>query len=270
MPDEIKEFFSEQVGSVDIACMFEHCLAESVSCLTNQGCRDAIICDQKCLNEWDSDTTKEKFHIQNCTNICAWTYVDKIYQTFIRCLTTHQCLTFPPIPKTCRAPNIHPLKQLSIKDLEGDWWVVKGLHPVYDCYPCQKLYFTAINENSWNYSTQYEVYLANGSLSLAYLQTVLSTNVPGSNISFIYDDIGLKHYETWWLIDKADDSSFILLYYCGNTLQWNYEGALVLARNTTLDEASYAQIATSYKQAVSLNTTEFCNTSTQLCPESTA
>ena len=140
LPDEIKEFFSEQVGSVDIACMFEHCLAESVICLTNQGCRDAIICDQKCLNEWDSDTTKEKFHIQNCTNICAWTYVDKTYQKFIRCLTTHQCLTFPPIPKTCRAPNIHPLKQLSIKDLEGDWWVVKGLHPVYDCYPCPVSY----------------------------------------------------------------------------------------------------------------------------------
>ena len=197
--------------------------------------------------------------------------MDNVYQIFLRCITSNQCLKFPPIANTCRAPNIHPLKQLSVKDLEGDWWVVKGLHPVYDCYPCQKIYFRAINETTWNYSSYYQVYLANGSLSLAYLQAMVSTNIPGSNMSFAYDDIGMKHYETWWLIDKADDSSYILLYYCGHTLQWNYEGAQVLARNTTLDEATYTHIANSYEQAVRLNITEFsCNTGTQNCPESHA
>ena len=69
--EEIKAFFSNH-GDFDVACMVEHCLSESVDCLINQKCRDAIICDEKCMNEWDSDTTPEKFHIQNCTNICAW------------------------------------------------------------------------------------------------------------------------------------------------------------------------------------------------------
>ena len=268
--DKIKEFFSNH-GDFDIACMVEHCLSESVDCLINQRCRDAIVCDEKCMNEWDTDTTPEKFHIQNCTNICAWTYVDDTYQNFLHCVTSasHQCIKFPPIPKTCRAPaNVHPLKQLSIKDLRGDWWVVKGLHPVYDCYPCQKLYFSTINATSWNYSSYYQVYMANGSLSLAYLQTVISTSVPGSNISFTYDDIGLMHHESWWLVDEADDLSYILLYYCGNTLEWNYEGAQVLARNTTLSGAAYGQIAASYQRALGLKLTDFsCNTGTQNCPE---
>ena len=263
----VMKYFSEQVGGLNVGCMFEHCLGDSISCLLNQGCRDAIVCDQKCLDKWNSDTSKEKFKVQNCTNVCAWTYVDKTYQYFIRCLASHDCMSFPPIPKTCRAPNIHPLKQLSVKDLQGEWWVVNGLHPVYDCYPCQKLYFTAINQTSWNYSTNYQVYQANGSLSLVFLQTVLFNNIPGSNITLVYDDIGLKHYETWWLIDKAEDSSFILMYYCGNTLQWNYEGALVLARNTTLSTTAYRQIAASYNQAVGLDTDSFCSTSTHLCPE---
>ena len=268
--NNIKEFFSNNHGDIDIACMLEHCLTETASCVADRGCRDAIICDEKCMSEWDDDNTKEKFHIQNCTNICAWTNVDNMYQNYLRCVTNtaHQCIKFPPIPKTCRAPNIHPLKELSVKDLQGEWWVVKGLHPVYDCYPCQKIYFSAINATAWNYSSVYQVYQANGSLTLAYLQTVVPTNAPGSNLSFVYDDIGLLHYETWWLIDKADDSSYILLYYCGTTLEWNYEGAQVLARNTTLDAASYTQIATSFQQAVGLKLSEFsCNTGTQNCSE---
>ena len=267
LDEEIKQLFSNR-GDVDIICMIEHCFTESVSCLENTGCRDAIICDEKCMNEWDTDNTTEKYHIQNCTNICAWTYVDDTYQDFLRCVASaHQCIKFPPIPKTCRAPNIHPLKQLSIKDLQGDWWVVKGYHPVYDCYPCQKIYYSPINNTYWNYTSYYQVYLANGSLSLAYLQTNVPASIAGSNISFSYDDIGLMHYESWWLIDKADDSSYILLYYCGTTLQWNYEGAQVLARNTTLSEKDYAKIAMSYQQALGLKLADFaCNTRTQNCP----
>ena len=267
---EVKDYFSDHAGHFNIGCMLEHCLVESLACIADKGCREAIVCDQKCMDEWDSDTTKGKFHIQNCTNICAWTYVDASYQTFLQCITNsaHPCLTFPPIPNTCRAPNIHPLKQLSVKDLQGDWWVVKGLHPVYDCYPCQKIYYSMINETSWNYSSYYQVYQANGSISLAYLQTVVPTNMPGGNISMAYDDIGLIHYETWWLLDKNDEFGYILLYYCGNTLQWYYEGAQVLSRNATLNESAYSQIATSYQQAVGLKLSDFtCNTGTKDCPE---
>ena len=125
-----------------------------------------------------------------------------------------------------------------------------------------------INVTSWNYSSYYQVYQANGSLSLAYLQTVVAANEPGSNISMAYDDIGLIHYETWWLLDKDDNFGYMLLYYCGSTLQWNYEGAQVLSRNTTLDESAYMHIANSYQQAVGLKLSDFsCNTGTKNCPE---
>ena len=68
------------------------------------------------------------------------------------------------------------------------------------------------------------------------------------NISFVYHDAGLVHNETWWLLDKANDGSFIAMYYCGNSLHWNYEGSLVLARNKTLSAQVYVNVTAAYQK----------------------
>lgn len=91
---------------------------------------------------------------------------------------------------------------------------------------------------------------------------------PGTNISFVYHDLGMEHYETWWLLDKADDGSYILLYYCGNTLQWYYDGGLVMARNQTLTGADYKKIAAAYEKAAGIDATKFCHTeASPSCPQ---
>lgn len=262
--NEIKNLFtSVSVGpSIKFGCVLEHCVKQSVGCLLDANCRSAVECAQKCMDNWENDKTPEKYHAQNCTNKCAFTYADSAYENIMACYSDNQCISFPPIKNTCRAPNVHPLKQLSIKDLTGSWWVVKGYHKVYDCYPCQRLYITPLNASSWNYTTTYETYLTNNSLELVSLHTTIQSSPAGTNISFVYNDLGLLHYETWWLIDEADNGSYMPMYYCGHTLQWNYEGALVLARNRTLSEEDYANIASSYQKAVGLDLSQFCNTST--------
>ena len=254
--------------TIDIVCMLELCTKQSISCLLASNCRNAVKCAQQCMADWDSDKTLEKFHVQNCTNKCAFTFADDTYAKFVGCFSDYQCIGFPPIKNTCRAPNVHPIKQLSIKDMQGSWWVVKGYHPVYDCYPCQRLYLTPYNASFWNYTPVYQVYLTNDSLELVTQHMTIPTSPAGKNISFVYHDVGLVHYETWWLIDKAEDGSYLQMYYCGHTLQWNYEGALVLARNRTLDDGAYASIASSYQKAVGLDFSQFCNTSTSTsCPD---
>ncbi len=253
--------------SINIACVIEHCMLQSVSCLLSGDCRRALGCAQTCMNQWDNDTTPEKFHVQNCTNKCSFTYDDKAYDNFMSCLSDHKCIAFPPIPNTCRAPNVHPLKSLSLKDIQGSWWVVKGYHPVYDCYPCQHVNFEPINATAWQYSPSYQTYLVNGSLSLVSQQFVMPNAQPGKNISFSYHELGLQTFETWWLIDQADDGSYTLIYYCGTTMQWHYEGALVFARDRTLSDEAYKSIAVSYKAAVGLNFMDFCEPNTSLsCP----
>ncbi len=187
------------------------------------------------------------------------------------CLTDNKCIAFPPIPRTCKAPNIKPIKKLATKDFNGDWWVHRGYHKVYDCWPCQKLSFRKINTTAWLYSPEYETYLVNNSLLLVTDQHfVIPSSKPGGNISFIYHSVGLNHYETWWPINIAENGSWIQMYYCGNTGQWNYEGAMVLARNRTrLDTTQYDKISASYKTAVGLDLDDFCITDTSSkCMES--
>jgi hypothetical protein len=263
--------YGKKNSSIDVACLTEKCLIPVGSCALNEGCRTALSCAKKCFDLWDKDTTKEKYHVQNCSNTCAFTYGEvAAYSRLMECAGDHKCIAFPAIPSECKAPNdLTLLKKLSSQVLNGSWWVVKGYHPVYDCYPCQRLNF---NWNSttkaWSYNPNYEVYLSNGSLLLVqqYIYNFPNTT-PGDNITFYYHDMGLTHTETWWLIDAAEDFSYVILYYCGGTLQWYYDGALVLSREKTLPYLAYTDIAASYSRAVGLDSTKFCNTETAPCPE---
>ena len=255
--------------SVNIGCVMSHCVTQSIGCLASSDCRDAMTCSQKCLKMWDNDTTDGKIIVQNCSNACSFSYGGKAYEGFMECVTDNNCIAFPPIPNTCLGPKVHPQKKLTLKDMEGSWWVVKGYHPVYDCYPCQHLSIAPLNATTWAYRPKYQVQLVNGSLLLvSQLMLLPNTSSPGANISFVYHDMGLDHHETWWLLDKADDGSYMTMYYCGNTLQWYYEGALVLAKERNLVEAAYSNITASFQKAVGLDLTKFCdvNTSTT-CPD---
>lgn len=247
---------------LSLECVAQHCLAPSLACLDNTNCRESINCAKNCLQAWDNDTTKQKLHVQNCTNICAFSFADDVYEKLMTCFTDYECISFPPIPRMCLANDgIVPFKQLTIKDLAAEqWWVVKGLNQVYDCYPCQTVQFNQINSKLWDYMPQYEVYLHNGSLELVTQHLPIASQPPNSkNISFVYHDVGLKHSETWWLLNEADDKSWIAMYYCGNTLQWYYEGALVFARNQTLSDNYYQSISDTYKSILGVDFSQFCN-----------
>ena len=269
----MEEFYThlpQALPKLDFACISKHCVVQSAGCVADTGCRDAIECASGCMRKWDADATPEKYHVQNCTNICAFSYGygNKGYESFMGCLTENKCMSFPLIPSRCKAPgNLTTLKKLSTKDLEGTWWVVRGAHPVYDCYPCQHLYFKPLNATYWIYTPKYQMYLVNGSLGVADIPYIMPNTTPGSEISFVYFDMGLVHYENWWLIDGAEDLSYVLLYYCGNTLQWYYDGALVLARGTSLSTSDYSAIAESYSKAVGLDTSKFCHTKAKGCTD---
>jgi hypothetical protein len=117
------------------------------------------------------------------------------------------------------------------------------------------------------YNPLYQVYLANGSLSLinqsGYLNTA-TTAQAGYRISF--DDAGSGNYENWWVIDKADDNSYYLIYYCGSVLQWSFEGAIVYNRDGKLSDSDVTAITDSYKKATGLNFSNFCSP----CPDQLA
>ena len=200
----VKSFFDSNVSAsanISLGCLIEYCTTEAIECVVSiTGCDKIILCGQKCFDEWDGDKTPEKFHVQNCSNKCTAGQSNKAYYNFMACITDHNCMAFPPLPNTCRAPNVHPLKNLTTKAVDGAWWAVKGYHPLYDCYPCQHLHFAPINASYYSFVSTYDTYTSEGSLLQVTLDVAIPVSVPGENISFSYrDGSGLLHHETWWL-----------------------------------------------------------------------
>jgi hypothetical protein len=255
--------------SMNLECLAEHCLKEAGACALDKVCRASNICSAKCMNGWDTDNTTEKFHVQNCTSICAFTYKSKAYQDFIGCVGGHKCISLPPIPSQCRGPeNVTLLKKLSTQDLNGSWWVIKGMNPVYDSYPCQHLTFTRLSSQYWHFLPRYQVFLENGSLMLyADPYDKFPDASPGESIAFQYGDAGMPHFEHWWLIDAADDKSYILNYYCGYVLDWHFEGALVFSREKDLPDSAASAIAESFSKSVGLDYSKFHSLNTHGCPD---
>lgn len=242
-------------------CITTHCKQQAASCSMDANCKAALACIGGCVANWNNDPSPQNFKGQNCTNICASTYgSDPAFQAIFTCAAENMCIKLPPIPKTCKAPNVKPIKPLSTKDLEGKWWVQRGYHKVYDCYPCQTMTFSPLNQTSWRYHPVFDAYTVNNSLVLVTSENYIMPNTqPGEEIKYTYKELGLIPLsDTWWVLDKAEDNSWIINYYCGSLLEWNYEGATVLSKEKVLTPSAYMQIAESYRKAVGLELQEFC------------
>ena len=273
--NEVKSLLCPESGprfrsgsDIDAACVISNCAKPTAGCLVDRGCREAIGCAQSCIAKWDSDTTPRKLTVQNCTNTCAFTYGNDAYVAFMACITMNKCLTLDTIPDTCKQ-SVTPLKQLSTADLKGNWWALRGYHPVYDCYPCKRLEFSPMTQQagSMDFKTTFQGYMVNGSRVKVSGEATVPSSSPGSPISFDITGLGPSLSMKWWLIDQADDKSYILMYYCGSVLQWNYEGALVLSMNNTLPPADYTKIEASYMKAVGLKLADFCTVNaSSSCP----
>jgi len=112
----------------------------------------------------------------------------------------------------------------------------------------------------WDYEAQYEVDLRNGSFESITQHFPVPSQPPNSkNISFILQEEGLKHSETWWLLNEADDKSWIAMYYCANTHLVYFEGAAVFARDRMLNDTSYQRIFNTYKSVLGLDYSQFCD-----------
>ena len=251
--------------SVDLNCVVKNCLTESEACFGDKYCLGLMACERGCFSEWEKDTSPQKLKVLNCTSICQFSYLynQQVSSTFLGCVATHACLSIPAIPSTCHS-SVKPSQKLSVKDLVGDWWVVRGFHPVFDCYACQYFGFQ-MSSSGVDYSASYKVPLANGSIATVSQKFSMPNTAAGQGIKFSYIDAGVPLEDTWYLLDKAADGSYLLVYYCGTGLTWNYEGGVVLSRKTSLPEEAYKKIASTYNTTVGISFSKFCSPSVEGC-----
>ena len=259
------------VSPIDFKCATLHCAKFYTECFSEKVCRQNMGCAAKCWEGWDEDHTPQKDAIQNCTASCTFSYEDDVYDHMMHCLEQNNCLKFPPIPSICKAPSgIKIKKNITVSDIQGNWWVLRGHNRVYDCFPCQRNYFTSGSPH-WTYRADYQAYLTNGTLKVISQSGPVFSDpaILGFNLS--YEDAGLTNNESWWIFDQIDDAtsgdSYFLIYYCGNVLQWNFEGSIIYSKGTSLADSAIPAISNSFKENVGLDFSTFCSPEAAECPD---
>jgi hypothetical protein len=146
-----------------------------------------------------------------------------------------ECVSLPPPDKynnaTCRNPTT-TVPAIVDSQLSGDWYIVRGFNPLYDCFDCQVSSFAA-KDGIVNYHALFNMIASNGT------EIWMTSDIHGDDlatpgvISFDGMDNGLPDHQNWFVM-HLDDDTFVA-YYCGIVLSWHYEGFLVLSKTTTVN-----------------------------------
>ncbi|GAB5036267.1 violaxanthin de-epoxidase [Nannochloropsis oceanica] len=222
-------------------CIATYCQEAALSCVKDKDCRAALSCLSSC-DELE-DNTPDKIELQKCTADCVVTYENDALDNVNACFDSHDCITLTPIPLTCRDTSMAAPALSNITLMEGKWWATYGKNAVYDCYPCQRLTFSPIDQTVWLYDSKYLTPTLDGGVRAYELQAAFPWPADGmaSAIAFNYTYQGMSHGEEWRFLHV--DPSVVILYYCGRGNTWNYEGGLVLSRerNSPPEHAAMAR-----------------------------
>jgi len=245
---------------MDPQCLGMKCPEEVGACLEDRGCKETVLCVLFCLAQWDDDTTDQKLVVQDCTNMCAYTSGNDVFGKTLACLNGNECLKLPAIPSTCKPPKM--AKNITVGEMAGTKWRLRGYNTAYDCYLCQKLSLTT---NSFKAS--FEV-LVDGKPKPVQVKGSLVVNSPPPSYNVSVDSsFGMAYGMTFYAFDSVVDGSktYYLIYYCGTSNTWNYSGAYVLTAAETISDSAAGMIQTSFMNNAGLDFTKFCSMSTTNC-----
>lgn len=153
-------------------CITRHCTGQITKCVGDALCRENMQCSGKCPKD---NTT--------CTFVCTESYQSPVASDMMKCLfVDHECLSLPPPDPlnnaTCREPTTY-VETVDETLLNGEWFVVQGFNPLYDCFACQELTFS-VNDGKLDYEALFNMIAANGTeIWVAADMTGDDTSTPG-------------------------------------------------------------------------------------------
>ena len=199
-----------------------------------------------------------------CTYTCSQSYDNQYYDDMMSCLLVdYECLSLPPPDEyndaTCRDPSS---SALTIDDdtMTGDWYVLQGYNPTYDCWDCAKQTFDTIGDEV-DYAAFFNMLAANGTemwVSSAYTGTKSSENT----VYLATTDFGMPDEQTWYPMYRSENT--LVTYYCGSVMSWHFEGLLVMSKTTSLDEADQANVLQVITD-LGFTEDELCTTKPETC-----
>ncbi len=228
--DGIDNNCNGQIDEQDISqCMTSQCSAEMQTCIGNSTCTQAMLCTSGCL----SDLEPERCQIE-----CSVTNYSPLLEDLMACSVEKGC--FPDSTYECPIPpDASSLADIDVGDLEGNWYVIRGLSNTFDCWDCERYTFTETSATTAHYDFLYTV--ESGVSDIVPCTTTAipfdggaGTPDPG-RFQVEYYTIGMPGLDQWYMLDYANnDPDYLLLYYCGSGPGTAYQGAVVLTRTPEL------------------------------------
>ena len=264
--DGFAEYAKEnRMEQSDVGCFVNKCGEQTKNLFSNPRGIKGVSCLGRCKGE------------QSCATRCFAEFGSENLNDWLSCtIEENECVKVPKnvdnsaenVGYTTATRNFDP------SSLVGTWYKTDGLNPNYDLFDCQTNTFKAASSDSkeldmgiffrvrrpedigggfWeNALTEHMVVDAAKSSSSSNADVANAATAPaedgnslnpaGRTMHTSGKMYGLQFSENWYILGESDGSKgvppFKLVAYKGHTLQGNYEGAFVYAKEPVLPEAA--------------------------------
>lgn len=245
--DGFAEYAKEnQMEKSDVSCFVNKCGEQTKNLFSNPRGIKGVTCLGRCKGE------------QTCAMQCFAEFGSEDLNNWLSCtIEDNECVK---VPKNIdnSAENIGytaTVKKFDPSKLVGMWYKTDGLNPNYDMFDCQTNTFTATTNDAseLDMGIFFRVkrppeagggFWENALTEHMVVDAVLDSNPKeGSRTMHTEGRMnGLTFDENWYIIGESDGKGdippFVLVAYKGHTLQGNYEGSFVYAKEPVLPAAA--------------------------------
>lgn len=233
-----------QMEKSDVACFAQQCGEQTKALFSNPRGIKGVSCLGRCKGE------------QSCATRCFAEYGSESLNNWLSCtIEENECVKVPKNVDNS-AENVGysmTVKKFDPNSLVGTWYKTDGLNPNYDLFDCQSNKFTKTGDRELDMDIFLRVKNPEGGFWENQLSERMvvddssgasnaDSNVPeGRTMHTAGKMYGLNFEENWFIVGESDGAKsppFKLVAYKGHTLQGNYEGAFVMAKEPFLPEAA--------------------------------
>lgn len=218
-----------------LPCVATRCAGKVASCVADPACRSAAWCSNLCTLYQPMEK------VAACAYICEMThgYENPHFIDLVKCFVNEKCLRPYPRDGICKGENKDAVQTIkSLVQVEGDWWVIRGLNcgwgdypGGYDGYPCQHERFIKQAGGQWINNVTYCAG-ANNKCTSRMIVTIANISLPQPGVvHHEYTDAPLApQKEDWRILSWPGEGDYIFMLWCGELPILKYNGGIVLSR----------------------------------------
>lgn len=256
-------------------CIGSNCKLAAAKCFTNKKCAQTIGCINAC--QLDNIDTVDK--TAACAYICEMThgYENTQFKDVINCMLDHKCLVEYPEDGPCKGSNSDAITSVkTMEDIEGDWWVLRGINcgegvypGGYDWYPCQHERFIKTESGQWINNVTYCGGQHDNCIT-DIIVTIANVSMPAPGVvNHKYTDAPLDPQEEDWRLVSMPHPDYALMLWCGRLPVLDYAGGIVISRKKD-DSAMPAEVVEEFRSVLKKHDIDWdktCPSNNNHCPE---